>query len=548
MDKLIVYGADARNRIVHGAEKLENIVASTLGPKGHNVIISDGGVRPLITKDGATVSSKTDSDDPFEKIGMQLIKDVVSKVDSVAGDGTTTTTIYSTNLLKETNDLINLGVDPNEVRKGIDAATKEAVESLEKHAVKTNDIAAVAHVATNGSNELVDLLVEAYSSIGENGSVVLADSYKRDGSSYVEVSKGIDWEGGIPSSLFITNSAEDTAVVEDPLIMVVATGVQDLEPLMPYIDITRKLERNFVVVAPYFEPKLFSKAASEGVLLLMSPGTSFRHVDLHEALMDLAVTIGTKVVPDLESAQNVVPDVEKDLGHAKLIVASVKSTKITQVDELEEEKAEQYEAYIEKLKAAIGEDSELAQASIESLKERIARLSGGIATVHVGGLTPEEKEEKIALVQDAQNSIRSALDYGILPGGGTALLKVAQELADKKHDFSSEAMRKGYEAVLKVMRLLAKRLVASVKPEDYQYIVQQVAHEKDFWAGYNVRTEQIEDLKSSKIFDSAAIEILAMKYTASAVGSFAISDGVIVNKVPNLNYDVNDRRILEATK
>lgn len=548
MDKLIVYGADARNRIVHGAEKLENIVASTLGPKGHNVIISDGGVRPLITKDGATVSSKTDSDDPFEKIGMQLIKDVVSKVDSVAGDGTTTTTIYSTNLLKETNDLINLGVDPNEVRKGIDAATKEAVESLEKHAVKTDDIAAVAHVATNGSNELVDLLVEAYSSIGENGSVVLADSYKRDGSSYVEVSKGIDWEGGIPSSLFITNSAEDTAVVEDPLIMVVATGVQDLEPLMPYIDITRKLERNFVVVAPYFEPKLFSKAASEGVLLLMSPGTSFRHVDLHEALMDLAVTIGTKVVPDLESAQNVVPDVEKDLGHAKLIVASVKSTKITQVDELEEEKAEQYEAYIEKLKAAIGEDSELAQTSIESLKERIARLSGGIATVHVGGLTPEEKEEKIALVQDAQNSIRSALDYGILPGGGTALLKVAQELADKKHDFSSEAMRKGYEAVLKVMRLLAKRLVASVKPEDYQYIVQQVAHEKDFWAGYNVRTEQIEDLKSSKIFDSAAIEILAMRYTASAVGSFAISDGVIVNKVPNLNYDVNDRRILEATK
>lgn len=548
MDKLIVYGADARNRIVHGAEKLESIVASTLGPKGHNVIISDGGVRPLITKDGATVSSKTDSDDPFEKIGMQLIKDVVSKVDSVAGDGTTTTTIYSTNLLKETNNLINLGVDPNEVRKGIDSATKEAVEALEKHAVKTDDIAAVAHVATNGSNELVDLLVEAYSSIGENGSVVLADSYKRDGSSYVEVSKGIDWEGGIPSSLFITNAAEDTAVVEDPLIMVVATGVQDLEPLMPYIEITRKLERNFVVVAPYFEPKLFSKAASEGVLLLMSPGTSFRHVDLHEALMDLAVTIGTKVVPDLESAQSIVPDVEKDLGHAKLIVASVKSTKITQVDELDEDKAEQYEAYIEKLKAAIGEDSELAQASIESLKERIARLSGGIATVHVGGLTPEEKEEKIALVQDAQNSIRSALDYGILPGGGTALLKVAQELADKKHEFSSEAMRKGYETVLKVMRLLAKRLVASVKPEDYQYIVQQVAHEKDFWSGYNVRTEQIENLKDSKIFDSAAIEILAMKYTASAVGSFAISDGVIVNKVPNLNYDVNDRRILEATK
>jgi chaperonin GroEL len=175
-------------------------------------------------------------------------------------------------------------------------------------------------------------------------------------------------------------------------------------------------------------------------------------------------------------------------------------------------------------------------------------LSGGIATVHIGALTPEEKEEKIALVQDAQNSIRSALDYGILPGGGTALLKVAQMLSETKHTFSSDAMKKGYDAVLSTMRKLSKQLVASVKPDDFQYIVQQVAHEKDFWSGYNVRTEKIENLKESKIIDSAAIEILAMKYTASAVGSFAISDGVIVNKVPNLNYDVNDRRVLEAMK
>lgn len=548
MDKLIVYGADARNRIVAGAKKLESIVASTLGPKGHNVIISDGGVRPLITKDGATVSYKVDSEDPFEKIGIQIVKDIVSHVDSVAGDGSTTTTIYSTELLASINELVNLGVDPNELRKGLDLATKEAVELLKKYAEKTDDIAAVAHVATNGSSELVNLLVKAYSSIGENGSVVLADSYRRNGESYVDVSQGIQWEGGIPSSLFITNSANDTAVVENPLIMVLATGVKDLEPLTPYIDISHKLERNLVIIAPYFEPVLFSKASAQGVLLLMSPGTSFRHADLHEALMDLAVTVGTKLVPDAESAINLVPDALKDLGTAKLIVASVKETKITQEDELDPEKAERYEEYIEKLKASIGEDNELEQTAIESIKDRLARLSGGIATVHIGALTPEEKEEKIALVQDAQNSIRSALDYGILPGGGTALLKVAQMLSETKHTFSSDAMKKGYDAVLSTMRKLSKQLVASVKPDDFQYIVQQVAHEKDFWSGYNVRTEKIENLKESKIIDSAAIEILAMKYTASAVGSFAISDGVIVNKVPNLNYDVNDRHVLEAMK
>lgn len=546
MNKKIVYGADARNKIVKGAELLENIVSSTLGPKGHNVIISDGGVRPLITKDGATVASKVDSDEPFEKIGISLIKDIVSKVDSVAGDGTTTTTIYSTALLKELNDLVNLGVNAGELRKGLELATEEAVKELEQQVDKDIDIEAVANVATNGNEDLTKLLVEAYTSIGENGSVILADSWKRSGESFVEVSKGIKWAGGIPSSLFITNVIDDTAVIENPYIMILATGVQDLEPLKPYIELTKQQSRNFVIVAPYFEPTIYTQAAADGVCLLMSPGTSFSRTDLHDALMDLAITVGTKVVPDAGSATKVVPDL-KDLGVAKLVVASVKETNITQVDELEEEKAIVYAEYIERLKKSIDEDDDLQQTVIESLKDRLARLSGGIATIYVGALTPTEKEEKIALVEDAQSSISSAYKYGVLPGGGTALLKVAQTLNDTKHTFSSEAMRKGYEAVLKAMRLPAKQLVSSVKPDDYQYIVQQVAHEdKNFWIGYNVRSEKIEDLKKSKIIDSAAIEILALKYAASEIGSFVISDGVIVNANNNISYDVNDRKVVEA--
>lgn len=546
MNKKIVYGADARNKIVKGAELLENIVSSTLGPKGHNVIISDGGVRPLITKDGATVASKVDSDEPFEKIGISLIKDIVSKVDSVAGDGTTTTTIYSTALLKELNDLVNLGVNAGELRKGLELATEEAVKELEQQVDKDIDIEAVANVATNGNEDLTKLLVEAYTSIGENGSVILADSWKRSGESFVEVSKGIKWAGGIPSSLFITNVIDDTAVIENPYIMILATGVQDLEPLKPYIELTKQQSRNFVIVAPYFEPTIYTQAAADGVCLLMSPGTSFSRTDLHDALMDLAITVGTKVVPDAGSATKVVPDL-KDLGVAKLVVASVKETNITQVDELEEEKAIVYAEYIERLKKSIDEDDDLQQTVIESLKDRLARLSGGIATIYVGALTPTEKEEKIALVEDAQSSISSAYKYGVLPGGGTALLKVAQKLNDTKHTYSSEAMRKGYEAVLKAMRLPAKQLVSSVKPDDYQYIVQQVAHEdKNFWIGYNVRSEKIEDLKKSKIIDSAAIEILALKYAASEIGSFVISDGVIVNANNNISYDVNDRKVVEA--
>ena len=545
MNKHIEYGAKARNRIVAGASMLKDVVASTLGPKGHNVIIYDGGVRPLITKDGATVGNKIDTDEPFKKIGVLMIKDIVSKVDAIAGDGSTTTTIYSTELLENLNEQVNLGVNANEIRKGLNKATNDAVELLKKYSEKLTDIGAIAKISTNGSQELTGLIVEAYSSIGENGSVILADSWSRNGKSYVEVSKGIKYAGGIPSSLFITNSIDDTAVVENPLIMIVASGVSTLEPIAPYIELAKQQQRNLVIIAPYFEPVIYSKAASQGVLLLMSPGTSFSHVDLHEALMDLAITVGTKVVPDIDSAITVVPDL-KDLGVAKHIVSSAKETNIAQIDELDEEKAIAYEEYIEKLKKSIDEDDELQLTVVEGLKERLARLSGGIATIHVGALTPTEKEEKIALLEDAQNSVASAFKYGVLPGGGTALLKVAQELSEKENKFDSEAERKGYEAVLQTLRIPAKRLIASVKPDDYQYIVQQVAHEKDFWTGYNVRTEQIEDLKKNKIIDSAAIEILALQYAASEIGSFIISDGVVVNENQNMSYDVNDRKIMEA--
>lgn len=548
MNKKIVYGPEARQKIVEGAEMLKNIVASTLGPAGHNVIIYEGGIRPLITKDGATVSSKVDTDEPFAKLGICSIKDIVSKVDAMAGDGTTTTTIYSVNLLKELTDLVNLGVNASELRKGLNLATKEAIEYLQEKAEPTNDIRAIAAISTNDDEALTDLITEAYTSIGENGSVVLADSWSRQGKSYVEVSKGIKWQGGIPSSLFITNVIDDTAVIDNPLIMILASGVNDLEPLMPYIQLSKQLQRNLVFIAPYFEPKLFSKAAAEQVTLVMSPGTSFSQVDLHDALMDLAITVGTKVVPAAENAMEIVPDLLKDLGTAKCIVASVEETTITQPDELEESKAIEYAEYIEKLKKKINDDDELQVSVVEGLKERLARLSGGIATIYVGALTPTEKEEKVALLIDAQNSVESALRHGVLPGGGTALLKAAQYLSEKEHTFKTEAVKKGYEAVLNAMRSPAKQLVSSVKPDDYQYLVQQVAHEKDFWTGYNVRKQQVENLKESKVFDSAAIEIYAMQYAASEIGAIILSDGVIVNENLNMSYDVNDRRVLEARK
>lgn len=540
-----MYGPAVRNEIVAGAKLLRDVVASTLGPAGRNVTIYENGARPLITKDGATVASKVDTDDTVKKIGILLVKDVVAKVDNVAGDGTTTTTIYTTELLDSLTKLVNLEVNAHEVRKGMERATKDAVEYLENKKEQLDDVEAIALVSVNGDKELAGLLTEAYNGIGENGSVVLADSWSRSGKSYVEISKGIRWEGGIPSSLFITDVVNDSAKVENPYIMVLASGVKELDNIITYNELIKREGRNLVVVAPYFESTLFSKAAAEGILFLMSPGTSFSHVDLHEALMDLAITVGTKVVPDTDSILRFVPSLN-DLGTAKCIEATVKETNIAQADELDEVKAVEYVKYIEQLKAKIDGDDALQITAMEGLRERLARLSGGIATIYLGALTPTEKEEKAALLEDAQNSVSIALKNGVLPGGGTALLKAAQYLADQDITFETEAERKGYEAVLKAMREPAKQLVKSVKPEDYQYIVQQIAHESDFWTGYNVREAKIENLKESKVIDSAMIEISALRYAASEVGSFIISDGVIVNANKHISYDVNDRRIVEA--
>lgn len=545
MNKHIEYGTEVRKKIVAGAKFLEEAVISTYGPEGHNVIIDNGGYEPVYSKDGATVANAVDSDDPFLKIGIALVKGVVSKVDAQAGDGTTTTTLYTTELLESLANLANLGVNANDLRSGMNKATQEAIELLKKYAEKTDNIEAIAKVASNNNPEITRALVDAFNSIGDNGSIILADSWKKSGETYVETSKGIEWKGGIPSPLFITNPVSESAELDSPYIMVLATGVKKLDLAMPYARAAQADNKTLVIIAPYFEPELYSVAAANGIVLVMSPGSSFSHLDLHEALMDLAITVGTKVIPDLENAIKTCPEI-KDLGVAKHITVKVDETKITQVDELSETQAEAYFNYIENLKSKLDDDNELTPTVQEAFKERLARLSGGIATIYIGAPTPAEREEKYALYQDAQNSISSALKYGVLPGGGTALLKVAQELSEKEHKFESEAEKRGYFAVLDTLRKPAKVLVKSVKPDDYQYLVQEVAHKENFWTGYNVRTQRIEDLKKSEVMDSAAIEMFALKYAASAIGAFIISDGVIVNANNNVTHDYNSRKFKEA--
>lgn len=546
MNKVITQDNEHMQRILSGSREIRNIVQSTHGPKGKNVIINDGSLYPKFTKDGATVAKACDTNDQYKYIGMSMIKQVIDKVDSLSGDGTTTSTIYTDTLLNKAYHLASLDLNVNEIRKGMNLASEKAEDFLKSKAIFTKDIRAIANVSSNRNKEISDLLYEAFSSIGEEGIVQLSDSYKRDGSSYVELSQGIKWSQGFPSSLFITDEVDSSAKITNPYILIYSTGVEDLRPIENIINQTTRENRNLVIIAPYFDNSVFNYAASNGVLLINSPGKSLNKEKIQEEIQDLAIVVNTKIIPDVESTSNIIHSLN-DLGSAALVVSKINSTTITQSDELSEDHIKNYEKYVEGLKKRINDNDELSINEMEFLHERIARLTGGIATIHIGAPTLIEKEEKIALITDAMNSVKSSLKNGILPGGGVAMLKTSDYLLQNKDiqkDLSDEA-KKGYNIVCEALRECSKSLYESVWPNDYQYKVQEISHEKDFNIGYNLITEQKCDLVKEGIIDAAAIEYNVVKYANSVVGSFILSKGIIVNESNNVNINYSDPRIME---
>lgn len=544
MEKRIEYGHSPRAGVLNGMRKMAAIVRATHGPTGGNVMMDEGTVYPLISKDGATVGNHVDFADPYERMGIQLIKGTIDKVDAQAGDGTTTTTIYTYELAERCEHLASLGLNVHEVRKGMQKASDMAESYLRGKAIPITikDIDAVAKLSSNGSEEISNLLVEAFNSIGENGVVALADSYRRDGTSYVDVSQGIKWPNGIAASCFETDEATNECRLQMPYILVYGVPVDSLEAIEPILQQTRG--QNLAIIAPYFDSAIFERCAGEGVACIMGPGHSLDKNRLLEELRDVAIAVDTKVIPDLASTSKFIKSLE-DLGRAELIVSKLDSTIITQLEEITPEHAKRYEEYVNGLCKLLDENDELSIARVENLKDRIARLSGGIATIHVGAPTVTEKEEKVASITDAMNSVKSALNNGVLPGGGTAMLKTAVYLESNIPEGLSPEAIEGYKAVCQTLRIPAKNLVESLKPEDYQMIVQDIARESDFNVGYNLLTEKKEDLVKAKIIDAAAIEYYVVHYAASTVGSFITTKGFITFAKDNVSYDYNDRAAVD---
>ena len=540
-------GHEARKRILGGVIKICDIVETTYGPYGHNVILAQG-LRPKITKDGATVAAEVDSDDPWEKMGIQLTKDVVSRVDTMSGDGTTTTTIYFRHLMEGAEKLASRDFNCRNVRKGIVRASDAAVDFLEKNKLKVKDIRAVVDISSNGSKEIADLLTEAIESVGEDGAIHLDESTRKDGKSFVRKSTGYTWNGGYPSSVFISDQTSKSSVVKNPWILISEQPLledEDWDSLELLRSQAALSKVNLVIIAPSFDAKFYKEAADAGILFIKAPGFGESPEKRMDHLIDISKITNTTVLSEWGSISKVFKG-PGDLGSCETITCKKDMSTIVLPEELTEEHAKVIEDHVADLKKLVDSNDELTPALVEHINNRIADVSGGVCTIFIGALTPTEKEEKYDLLLDSLNSVNNSIKYGILPGGGTALLKASHYLSENiPKDLTSEE-RAGWNLVAKTLTTPAEVLIKTAMPEDYQFIAQKVRNSEDFVEGYDLLNDEFTNMVDAGIIDAAKIEMDVIKYSASTVSSFILSDGSITSGNANCNLDVVDRYMAEG--
>lgn len=544
----IIYGVESRQKILDGVQEIADAVTATLGPKGANVLIDDKTPRPLITKDGVTVAKSITFSDSYKRVGAALVKEAAARVDDIAGDGTTTTTLIISELLKKTAKLAALGFDRTEIRKGVEAATKSALAYLEEHKtpVRTlDDIYTVAKVSANGNEEIASKIKEAYSLIGDNGTVHIAHGNNVAGETYVESSDGLDFDSGLADTTFV-NTPDGTATFEQPKILVMRETGDEISPYEAIMQLCKSNSTPLVIVAPNFSDifmvrvKAKMSGTSLQMALVYSPGLSFQKARLEDYLADLSAMLDTDIYTPGTLSNIKTLD---DLGDAELIKASVKRATITA--EVNQD-SDRYKSLVSSIKSVIDTEGQngVTPEVIEAAKDRLARLTGGVAIVRVGALTPTELEEKLALYEDASRAVETSIKFGgVLPGGGTAMLRAADFLkkTEKKHRELSDTAKKGYEAVAETLREPAKRIIASVDNDNYQLIMSSILRKKQFSYGYNARAEKITDMLKDGIIDAYAVEHYALAYSSSIAQSFIATDCVVTPEDENVrvNYETN---------
>ena len=523
--KDVKFAGDARERMLRGIDTLANAVKVTLGPKGRNVVIEKSFGAPRITKDGVTVAKEIELKDKFENMGAQMLREVANKQNDKAGDGTTTATVLAQAIVREGAKAVGAGMNPMDVKRGIDMAVKAVVADIEAHAKKVSansEIAQVATISANGDEEVGRILAEAMEKVGNEGVITVEEA--KSLATELETVEGMQFDRGYLSPYFVTNAEKLKVELDDPYILIHEKKLSNLQALIPLLEQVVQSGRPLLIIAEDVEGEALATLVVNKlrgglkVAAVKAPGFGDRRKAMLE---DIAIlTAGNVVSEELGTKlENVTVGM---LGRAKKVIIDKDNTTIVDGAGARSE----IDARVAQIRAQI--ETTTSDYDREKLQERVAKLAGGVAVIRVGGATEVEVKEKKDRVDDALHATRAAVEEGILPGGGIALLRATQRLNDLKP--ANDDQQSGIDIVRRALRA-PTRQIADNAGEDGSYIVGKLLESEDYNWGFNAATGTYEDLVKAGVIDPAKVVRTALQDAAS-VASLLITTEALIAELP----------------
>ncbi|MEA2933704.1 MAG: chaperonin GroEL [Variibacter sp.] len=523
--KEVRFSSDARDKMLRGVDILANAVKVTLGPKGRNVVLDKSFGAPRITKDGVTVAKEIELEDKFENMGAQMVREVASKTNDLAGDGTTTATVLAQAIVREGAKSVAAGMNPMDLKRGIDLAVIEVVKDIERRAKKvksSDEVAQVGTISSNGDKAVGSMIAKAMQKVGNEGVITVEEAKSLD--TDVEIVEGMQFDRGYLSPYFITNAEKMLAELEDAYILLHEKKLSSLQAMLPVLEAVVQSGKPLVIVAEDIEGEALATLVVNKlrgglkVAAVKAPGFGDRRKAMLE---DIAILTGGQLISeDLGiKLENVTLAM---LGRAKKVI--IEKEKTTVVDGAGKRK--EIEARVGQIKSQVEETT--SDYDREKLQERLAKLAGGVAVIRVGGATEVEVKEKKDRVEDALNATRAAVEEGIVPGGGIALLRAKKAVGKMTNE--NPDVQAGINIVLKALEAPARQIAENSGVEG-SIVVGKVLENKSETFGFDAQKEEYVDMVSAGIIDPAKVVRTALQDAAS-IASLLITTEVMVAELP----------------
>jgi chaperonin GroEL len=522
--KEVKFSVDARDKMLRGIDILANAVRVTLGPKGRNVVLDKSFGAPRISKDGVTVAKEIELEDKFENMGAQMVREVASKTSDQAGDGTTTATVLAHAIVKEGAKSVAAGMNPMDLKRGVDLAVNAIVEDLKKHSktvTSNEEIAQVGTISANGDSEIGRFIADAMKKVGNEGVITVEEAKSLE--TELEVVEGMQFDRGYISPYFVTNADKMRVEMEDPYLLIYEKKLSGLQELLPLLEAVVQTGKPLLIIAEEVEGEALATLVVNKlrgglkVAAVKAPGFGDRRKAMLE---DIAIlTGGTMVSADLGiKLENVTVNM---LGRAKKVMVEKENTTIVKGHG----KKADIDGRIAQIKAQIEETT--SDYDREKLQERLAKLAGGVAVIRVGGATEIEVKERKDRVDDAMHATRAAVEEGILPGGGVALLRAIKALGRLKPE--NDDQRTGIDIVKKALSWPARQIAINAG-EDGSLVVGKISEKETYAYGFDAQEGQYADLVSKGIIDPTKVVRIALQDAASIAGLLITTEAMVAEK------------------